>query len=78
LREYDLKEQSQYALARIGANSLVRGDYGKKQACGLEKDKPKQSRFQMGRLLINRMWRVFRFLLAERTFRAIKPYRPIG
>jgi hypothetical protein len=36
----DLKKQSQFAPARIGAKSLVKGDYGNKPACGAEKYKP--------------------------------------
>jgi hypothetical protein len=46
LTERDLKKQSQFAPARIGAKSFVEGDYGNKAARGAEKNKPKQSQFQ--------------------------------
>jgi hypothetical protein len=41
-----LKEQSQFAPARIRAKSFVKGDYDNKQGCGVEKNKPKQSQFE--------------------------------
>jgi hypothetical protein len=37
-----LKKQSQFALARIGAKSLLKGDYENKARCGLPE---KQSQF---------------------------------
>jgi hypothetical protein len=39
----NLKKRSQFAPTRIGAKSLVKGDYGNKPACGVEGNKPKQS-----------------------------------
>jgi hypothetical protein len=52
MTEPNLKKQSQFAPARIGAKSLVKGDYGNRPACGAGKNKPKQSQFQARRLLI--------------------------
>jgi hypothetical protein len=45
LTEHDLKKQSQFAPARIGAKSVVKGGYGNKPRCGVEKNKAKQSQF---------------------------------
>jgi hypothetical protein len=42
----DLKKQSQYAAAHVGANSLEKGDYDNKPAHGAEENKPNQSQLQ--------------------------------
>jgi hypothetical protein len=41
----DLKKQSQFALAQVGAKSFMKGDYDNKAAGGDEKNKAKQSQF---------------------------------
>jgi len=41
----DLKKQTQFATALIGATSFVKGDYDNKPACGDEKNKAKQSQY---------------------------------
>jgi hypothetical protein len=42
----DLKKQSQFAPARTGAKSFVKGDYGNRPGCGAERNKAKQSQFR--------------------------------
>ena len=39
----DLKKQSQYIQALIGAKSFMQGDYNNNPACGVEENKPNQS-----------------------------------
>jgi hypothetical protein len=41
----NLKKQSQFAPALIGATSFVKGDYDNKPACGAEENKANQSQF---------------------------------
>jgi hypothetical protein len=41
--ECDLKKQSQFSAARIGANSFVKGDYANGPGCGVEKNEANQS-----------------------------------
>jgi hypothetical protein len=56
LTEHDLKKQSQFAAARTGAKSFVKGDYGNKWACGAKKNKPNKANFEknQGRRVIQR------------------------
>jgi len=50
-----LKKQSQFARARIGVNSYLKGDYDNKSAGGAEKNKAKQSQLlTFGR----KLWRI--------------------
>jgi hypothetical protein len=46
LTECDLKKQSQFEPARIGAKSFEKGDYSNKPASGAEKNKANQSQFE--------------------------------
>jgi len=41
----DLKKQSQFAPAQVGAKSFLKGYYGSKPASGAPKNKPNQSQF---------------------------------
>ena len=43
MRKRNLKKQSQFAPARIGANSFIKGNYGNKPACGGEENKAKKT-----------------------------------
>jgi hypothetical protein len=45
LSEPDLKKQSQFVLAQIGAKAFMKGDYGNIPRGGLRKNKAKQSQF---------------------------------
>ena len=42
----DLKKQSQFVPAQVGAKSYVKGDYENKPASRVEKNKAKQSQFE--------------------------------
>ncbi len=42
----DLKKQSQYAAASMGAKSSMKGDYDKKHRCRTRGNKAKQTQFQ--------------------------------
>ncbi|MGD8501321.1 MAG: hypothetical protein PVJ86_11780 [Phycisphaerales bacterium] len=53
LTEDDLKKQSQFALGQRRANSFRNDGYENKAALRVRENKPRQSQFQMGRLLIN-------------------------
>jgi len=52
-KEVDLKKQSQFAPAQIGANSFTGEDYENKPSPGLRENKPKQSQFHAPVLLRN-------------------------
>jgi hypothetical protein len=51
----NLKKQSQFAEGQMNVTSFHTRYYGNNSALGLPEDKPRQSQFQTGRLLINRM-----------------------
>ncbi len=44
-KQVDLKKQSQFTPAQVGAKSFDKVDYGNKPACGAEENKAKQSQF---------------------------------
>jgi hypothetical protein len=45
LTGHDLKKQSQFAAAQVGAKSFVKGGYDKKTASGGKKNRANQSQF---------------------------------
>jgi hypothetical protein len=59
LTEQDLKKQSQFAKGQMDATICCVRSYGDNSTLRLWENKPKQSQFQTGRLLIDRMCRKF-------------------
>jgi hypothetical protein len=57
LTEHDLKKQSQFAEGQVNVNSFCTRDYGDTAVLRLRANKPRQSQFRPGLLLINRMCR---------------------
>ncbi|HCO95174.1 MAG TPA: hypothetical protein DIU00_14685 [Phycisphaerales bacterium] len=53
LKTPDLKKQTQFVSARIGANSFLKGIYGNMPVGGGEKNKANQSQFASQRALKN-------------------------
>jgi hypothetical protein len=45
-KQVNLKKQSQFKPDQVSAKSFVGDSYGNKSACGVQKNKPKQSQFQ--------------------------------